>query len=48
MTAMSATASLYCFASTVPRSASFMSEKTVSTLFMLRSDEPPMIAMFIE
>ena len=48
MTAISATASLYCFAKTVPLRRSFISENTVSTLFMLSSDEPPMIAMFME
>ena len=48
ITAMRATASLYCFAKTVPLRSSFMSENTVSALFMFRSDEPPMMAMFIE
>ena len=47
-TAMTATASLYSPEREEPASRSFMSEKTLGVLFILRTDEPPMTAIFTE
>ena len=48
ITAMAATTSLNCPAKAVPANRSFIFVKTVTVLFILRTEELPMMAMLIE